>query len=168
MPLPPGERDLRFMALALDEARAALAAGELPVGCVVVLGDEVIASAGNTRFASRVKIAHAEMNALREAERLLHENHGACEVFVTLEPCMMCFGALTCSRVGRVVFGARDYLAGATGLAHLSEHYSEFSPEVVGGVLAGESLGLLKEYVARNGARAGWTLRYFGLDLSPR
>ncbi|HWW76159.1 MAG TPA: hypothetical protein VNZ44_12220, partial [Pyrinomonadaceae bacterium] len=82
--------------------------------------------------------------------------------------CMMCFGALTCSRVRRVVFGARDYLAGATGLARLSEHYSEFSPEVAGGVLAGEALGLLKEYVTRHGARADWARRYFGLDLSPR
>ena len=156
------------MARALTEARAALEAGELPVGCVIVRGCEVVASAGNSRHASRSKIAHAELNALRAAERLLHESRGACEMFVTLEPCMMCLGAITCSRLGRVVYGARDYFAGAAALAPLGAHYEEFAPETVGGVLAEESLGLLREYASRDGERADWAARYFGLGPSPR
>ena len=149
------------MGHALNEARAALAAHEIPVGCVIVFQDKIIASARNSRYSSLSKIAHAELNAIRSADAFLYEHQGACEIFVTLEPCMMCFGAIVCSRFRRVVFGARDYLAGAAMLPNLRGHYSRFNPAAIGGVLADESLQLLKDYEAQNGPKAAWAERYF-------
>jgi len=108
--------DEELMGLALDEARAAEAIGEVPVGAVVVVGGEVVARAHNRRQADVDPSAHAELLALRAAcaaagsWRLPHA-----EVVVTLEPCPMCAGALVAARVARVVFGAPDPKAGALG-----------------------------------------------------
>ncbi len=105
------------MALALDQARAAGAAGEIPVGAVVVAGDAVLARAGNERERSGDPTAHAEIVALREAAAAAGDGWRLSDatVYVTLEPCPMCAGALLAARVGRLVFGAADPKAGACG-----------------------------------------------------
>lgn len=108
--------DLRFMALALDEARAALAHDDVPVGAVVVRGDEVVARAHNRREADADPTAHAELLAVRAAAAALGSwRLDGCTLYVTLEPCFMCAGALVNARLPRLVFGATDPKAGAVG-----------------------------------------------------
>lgn len=113
---PSAAADAAFMALALDEARAAAAAGEVPVGAVLVRGGEVLVRAHNLREATADPTAHAEVLALRAGAaalgtwRLL-----GCTLYVTLEPCFMCAGALVNARVDRLVLGAPDPKAGAVG-----------------------------------------------------
>lgn len=108
------DNDAMWMRLAIDEAVAAMESGDVPVGCVVVLGGEVIGRGRNRREADQDPTAHAEMIALREASRKLGtwRLEGAV-VYATLEPCPMCAGALVNARVGRLVFGCRDPKGGA-------------------------------------------------------
>lgn len=117
-PSPGGSAgdDARWMSLALEEARAAAGRGEVPVGAVVVAAGRVLARAGNRREADRDPTAHAEILALREAARALGDWHleGA-TLYVTLEPCFMCAGALVNARLGLLVYGASDPKAGAVG-----------------------------------------------------
>ena len=110
------ERDRRFMALAQAAAEEARAAGEVPVGAVLVRGDEVIAKGFNHPIGAHDPSAHAEMIALRAAAQAV-ENYRlpGCELYVTLEPCLMCAGAIMHARIARVVFGARDPKTGACG-----------------------------------------------------
>ena len=110
------EFDERMMLLALEEARLSLEAGDIPVGAVIVRGEEVIARAGNTRERLHDPSGHAEINALRAAAELLGTwRLPGCTMYVTLEPCCMCAGAIVQSRLDRVVFGAYDAQAGACG-----------------------------------------------------
>ena len=103
-----------FMELALDEARAAGEAGEVPVGCVIVHDGAVVARAGNRTLTEADPTAHAEMVAIREAARLLgSERLTACDLYVTLEPCAMCAGAVSFARVRRLYYGAADPKGGA-------------------------------------------------------
>lgn len=117
------DRDERFIRLALDEALVALEHGDIPVGAVLVRGEDVVASAHNTRELVGEGAAHAEMNALRLGnERLGGWRLDGCELFVTLEPCPMCAGAVVAHRVSRLVFGAWNPQAGAAGsLYNLAE-----------------------------------------------
>ncbi len=110
------ERDRRFMALAQAAAEQARALGEVPVGAVLVRGDEVIATGFNHPIGAHDPSAHAEMAALR-AGSLALENYRlpGCELYVTLEPCIMCAGAIMHARIARVVFGAHDPKTGACG-----------------------------------------------------
>ena len=104
------------MGLALAQARQAAAAGEVPVGAVVVKDGQVIATGRNAPIASRDPTAHAEVVALREAARLLGNYRlEGCTLYVTLEPCAMCSGAMLHARVDRVVFGASDLRTGVAG-----------------------------------------------------
>ena len=104
------------MALALEEARAAGAGGDVPVGAVVARDDEVLGRAGNARERDQDPTAHAEILALRQAARELGSWHlEGCTLYVTLEPCAMCSGALVLARVDRLVFGAPDPKAGFAG-----------------------------------------------------
>ena len=108
--------DADYMGLALKEAEAAQAAGEVPVGAVVVRDGEVIGVGRNAPIGSNDPTAHAEMVALRAAaQRLGNYRLDDCELFVTLEPCAMCSGAMLHARIKRVVFGARDPKTGAAG-----------------------------------------------------
>ena len=110
------EDDARFMAMALEEARAAAAAGEVPVGAVAVLRSEVLARAHNRRETDADPTAHAELLALREAARKVGSwRLDGVTLYVTLEPCFMCAGAMVNGRVERLVFGAMDPKAGAVG-----------------------------------------------------
>jgi tRNA(adenine34) deaminase len=104
------------MRLALQEARAAGEAGDVPIGAVVARGDDVVARAGNARERDRDPTAHAEVLALRRAAAAVGSWHlEGCTLFVTLEPCAMCSGALVLARVDRLVFGAPDPKAGFAG-----------------------------------------------------
>ncbi|MFJ8990140.1 tRNA adenosine(34) deaminase TadA [Streptomyces sp. NPDC102279] len=136
------------MRLALDEARLAVRDGDVPVGAVVLApdGTTVLAAGHNEREATGDPTAHAEVLALRRAAARLGEwRLTGCTLVVTLEPCTMCAGALVQSRVERVVYGARDEKAGATGSVWdvVRDRRLNHRPEVVEGVLAVESAALL-------------------------
>ena len=108
--------DVQFMRAALELARQAEAAGEVPVGAVVVKGGEIIGRGFNAPISRRDPSAHAEMMALRDAAQTLGNYRLAgCELFITLEPCLMCAGAIMHARIARVVFGAHDPKTGAAG-----------------------------------------------------
>ncbi len=141
-------RDERLMRLALEEARQAMKEGEVPVGALIVRGDEVISSAHNLRETRKTALDHAECAAIREAcEQLggwrLHE----CELFVTLEPCPMCAGAVINARIRRLVYGASDPKAGCCGsVTDLFSLPFNHHPQVEGGLLAEESAALLRAF----------------------
>jgi len=139
------------MDLALAEARAAEAAGEVPVGCVIVRGGEVIARAHNRTIADHDPTAHAEMLAIREAARALGtERLVDCDIYVTLEPCAMCATAISFSRVRRLYFGAPDPKMG--GVEHGARIFAQptchHRPEVYGGIREGEAASLLRSFFA--------------------
>ena len=137
---------LSFMGLALEEAEAGAAAGEVPVGAVVVQGDRVIARASNRTIRDQDPTAHAELRALRDAARLLGRwRLDDCTLVATLEPCAMCAGGIVLARLGRLVFGAWDEKAGMAGsVGDIVRHPRlNHRPEVVGGVLADDCAALL-------------------------
>ena len=144
-------RDEHFMRLALREAERAQEHDDVPIGCVIVHGGEVIGAAPNERELRGDPTAHAEILALREASRVLGGWRLVDTVlYVTLEPCAMCAGAIVLARVSRVVFGTVDPKAGAAGsvLDVLGEPRLNHRPEVAGGLLAGECATLLQEFFA--------------------
>jgi tRNA(adenine34) deaminase len=141
--------DIRFMRRAVELARESGSAGEVPVGALVVLNGEIIGEGRNQPIVSNDPTAHAEVLAMRAAAQMAgnYRLSGA-TLYVTLEPCPMCAGALVHARIGRVVFGAADPLAGAVGsvtnvfaIPSLNHH-----PEVTGGVLAEECGAVLKAF----------------------
>lgn len=138
------------MRLALEEARAALATSDVPIGAVVLAPDgEVIGRGHNEREAVGDPTAHAEIVALREAARARGEwRLDGCTLVVTLEPCTMCAGAVVLSRLERLVFGAFDEKAGAVGSLWdvVRDRRLNHRPEVVSGVRADESTALLLEF----------------------
>ena len=144
-------RDDYFMRLALREAERALKHVDVPIGAVVVQGGEVLAAAHNERELRRDPTAHAEVIALREAARTAGTWRVLDTVlYVTLEPCAMCAGAIVLARVPRVVYGASDPKAGACGsvLDVLGEPRLNHRPEVAGGLLAAECGQLLSDFFA--------------------
>jgi len=144
--------DERMMRLALEEARAAGDAGDVPIGAVVARGDEVLGRAANARERHRDPTAHAEVLALRRAAAAARNWHlEGCALYVTLEPCAMCSGALVLSRVDRLVFGADDPKAGFAGsLGDLvRDPRLNHSVEVCVGVLADECGELLRAFFAK-------------------
>jgi tRNA(adenine34) deaminase len=144
-------RDEYFMRLALREAQRAVGHDDIPVGALVVKDDEVIGSGHNEREVRADPTAHAEMIALREAARLLGSWRVLDSVlYVTLEPCAMCAGAIVLARVPRVVFGASDPKAGAGGsvLSVLNEPRLNHRPQVRSGLLAEECADLLRSFFA--------------------
>lgn len=146
------EQDVDWMKAALAEAALAAGGGEVPVGAVVVADGEIIAMGHNNSIAAADPSGHAEIVALRSAARRSgnHRLPGA-TLYVTLEPCVMCAGAIAQARVGRVVFGAYDAKAGALGsVEDLSDSRAlNHRFEVNGGLLADECGNLLKEFFAR-------------------
>jgi tRNA(adenine34) deaminase len=144
-------RDEHFMRLALREAERALEHDDVPIGCVIVHSGEVVAAAANERELRGDPTAHAEILALREAARALgHWRLLDTLLYVTLEPCAMCAGAIVLARVPRVVWAADDPKAGAGGsvLDVLAQPELNHRPEVATGLLAGESAGLLRDFFA--------------------
>ena len=141
--------DSRFMQVALEQARAALAHDDVPVGAVVVAHGEVVAAAKNERELRRDPTAHAEVLALREAsDRLGDWRLAGATVYVTLEPCRMCAGALVQARVDRLVYGAADPRAGAALSLYniVQDPRLNHEIELTVGVLADESAALLVEF----------------------
>ena len=108
--------DILYMKEALKEAEKAMQSGEIPVGAVMVLGGEIIGRGSNTRSLEGSPFGHAELRAMEDASKELKSwRFDGCTLYVTLEPCVMCAGAMVQSRLGRLVFGARDPKAGAVG-----------------------------------------------------
>jgi tRNA(adenine34) deaminase len=147
--LSEAETDARMMGLALEEARACLAWGDVPVGAVVARGTEILGRAGNERERRGDPTAHAEILALRQAaERVGTWRLDGCTAYVTLEPCAMCAGAMVLARLDRLVFGAADPKAGFVGsLGDLvRDPRLNHRVEVEAGLLAEEAGALLQEF----------------------
>jgi tRNA(adenine34) deaminase len=136
---------------ALEEARAAAARGEVPVGCVVVREAQVVARAGNRTLEHRDPTAHAELLAIRQAAAVLgSERLGDCDLYVTLEPCAMCAAAVSFARIRRLYYGAGDPKGGAVdnGVRFFASPSCHHRPEVYGGIGEAEAGALLKDFFA--------------------
>ncbi len=152
--------DRRFMTLALDEARRAAEQGEVPIGAVVVIGGEVVASRGNERERRHDPTAHAEMLVLRDAAAIAGAwRLSEATLYVTLEPCAMCAGAIVLARIKRLVYGADDPKAGAAGsIFNVVDHPAlNHSPEVRAGVMEAETARILRDFFASRRGAAGET-----------
>jgi len=147
--------DETFMELALRQAREAAVLGEAPIGAVLVYDGEVVAEAHNRRETDRDPVAHAELLAIRQAaQRLGRWRLSGCTLYVTLEPCLMCAGALVLARLDRLVYGAADPKAGAVVSLYrvLEDERLNHRVEVTGGVLAERCGALLSDFFrARRG-----------------
>jgi tRNA(adenine34) deaminase len=145
------ELDILFMQAALDEARTAAERGEVPVGAVVVIGSQIVARAGNRTIANCDPTAHAEVIALREAAKAA-ANHRilGCTLYVTIEPCIMCAGAMIQARIARLVYGADDVKGGAVRscFSLLDHPQLNHRVEVIPGVLAEEAASMLRIFFA--------------------
>ena len=146
----PTDLDIRFMRLAIEQAGLAAKIGEVPVGAIITFGDRVISAAYNRRETDKNALAHAELLAIDGACKALggwrlHE----CALYVTLEPCPMCMGAIINARINKVVFGAKDCKAGCLGsVVNLADMPFNHRPDVQSGVLESECGGLLKDFFA--------------------
>jgi tRNA(adenine34) deaminase len=140
------------MRIALEEAKAAGNAGEVPVGAVVVCNGEIIARRHNERETTGDPTAHAEVLALRDASEALGRwRLDDCTLVVTLEPCIMCAGALVNARIGKLVYGAADLKGGATASLYnvMSDPRVNHNPPVEHGILASECAELLQDFFSR-------------------
>jgi len=151
--LSTGVRDLTYLRAAVAEARAAEQDGEVPIGAVIVYRNEIVARGQNRVLRDHDPTAHAEIVALRHAARhfqnyRLPQEDGGCTVYVTLEPCAMCAGAILHARVARLVYAAPDPKAGACGsvLAVMNHPQLNHRVEVVSGLLADECGALLTNF----------------------
>jgi tRNA(adenine34) deaminase len=141
--------EITFMDQALAAARAAATAGEVPVGCVVVRDGAVIATARNRTLLDRDPTAHAEILALRAASAALgSERLTGCDLYVTLEPCTMCAGAISFARLRRVYYGAADPKGGAVdhGVRFFAQPTCHHAPEVYSGIGEQEAARLLQDF----------------------
>ena len=139
------------MQIALDEARAAEKRGEVPVGCVIVRGSDIVARAGNRTLADKDPTAHAELLAIRHASAVLgSERLADCDLYVTLEPCTMCAAAMSFARIRRLYFGAADPKGGAVehGVRFFAQATCHHRPEVYGGINESECAALLRDFFA--------------------
>jgi tRNA(adenine34) deaminase len=144
-----GKMTPSFMDLALKAAESAGKSGEVPIGCVIVRGDEVIATAGNRTLTDRDPTAHAEILAIREAAKNTgSERLTDCDLYVTLEPCTMCAGAISFARIRRLYFGATDPKGGAveSGVRFFAAPTCHHTPEVYSAVGEQEAATLLRDF----------------------
>jgi tRNA(adenine34) deaminase len=154
----PVKEDAAWMALALEQARVAAEAGEVPVGALVIKDGEVVGQGHNRNLLDNDPTAHAEIVALRQAAaRLGNHRLSGCVMVATIEPCAMCAGALIHARIARLVYGASDPKAGAAGsvLQVLNHPSLNHQMEVTSGVLAGECSEILQEFFRRKRQRTG-------------
>ena len=140
--------DLKYMSVALDEAKKAFDEGEVPVGAAIVRNGEIIAVAHNNREAANDATGHAETLAIRKACEIIGSwRLEDCELYVTLEPCPMCMGAIINSRIKRVVYGAKDAKAGACGsVLNLTSYPLNHKPAVVSGIMCDECADILSDF----------------------
>lgn len=138
-----------YMSLALKEAQKALLIDEVPIGCVIVKDDKVISRGFNHREKKNLVSSHAEMEAISKANKKLKSwRLEGCDIYVTLEPCLMCAGALIQSRIRNIYFGAKDYKGGAFGssINVLETKNINHHPNVIGGILEEECSSLISTY----------------------
>jgi len=141
--------DPSFMDLALKAAEKAGKSGEVPIGCVIVRDGAVVAAAGNRTITDRDPTAHAEVLAIREASRKLgSERLTDCDLYVTIEPCTMCAGAISFARIRRLYYGAADPKGGAidSGVRFFASPTCHHAPEVYSGVGESASAALLRDF----------------------
>ena len=142
--------DEKYMSIALDEAKKAYDEGEVPVGAIIVKNGEIISVAHNNREATNDATGHAETLAIRKACEIIGSwRLEDCELYVTLEPCPMCMGAIINSRIKRVVYGAKDAKAGACGsVLNLTSYPLNHKPAVVSGIMCDECADILSDFFA--------------------
>ena len=140
--------DFFYMEKALEQAKTAKNINEVPVGCVIARNGGIIASGYNRRENDRDALAHAEIAAIKTAcEKTGSWRLDSCDLYVTLEPCAMCAGAIINSRIRRVIFGAADKKSGAFGgVINLNDYPFNHKPDIKGGVLENEAGALLREF----------------------
>ena len=141
-----------FMEHALEEAKLARQRGEVPVGAVLVHEGEIIASDGNRTLELKDPTAHAEILVIRAGAELLdNERLNNCDLYVSLEPCPMCAGAISFARIRRLYFGASDPKSGAveSGIQYFSDKTCHHKPEVYSGILESECSSILKEFFSQ-------------------
>jgi len=149
VPETGAETDARFMRAALELAKEAASRGEVPVGAVLVRDGQIIGQGHNLRETNQDPVSHAEIEAIRAASKALNSwRLSDCTLYVTLEPCVMCAGAIHQARLARVVFGALDAKAGAMGSLYNVHEDARLNHRVpvTPGVLADESVGLLRDF----------------------
>lgn len=140
-------QDEIFMLEALKEAEIAASEDEVPVGAVIVRNGEILAKAHNTRERDKNALYHAEIKAINQACQILGGwRLVGCTLYVTLEPCPMCAGAIINSRIERVVYGAPDHKAGAFGTMINLNDYPLFKPQITSGILADQCSGILSSF----------------------
>lgn len=141
-------RDEKFMLAALEQAKKAYEINEVPIGAVVVRNDEIVGTGFNRRETDKNALYHAEIMAIDDAcKRLGGWRLWECEMYVTLEPCPMCAGAIINSRIKRIVFGSYDYKAGSCkSVTNLFELPYNHKPECVGGVSENECSAILSDF----------------------
>jgi len=141
--------DAKFMTLAIQEAKKSKEMNEVPVGAIVVMNDEIISQSHNQSISQNDPTSHAEINALRLASRIL-DNYRltGSSLYVTLEPCAMCYGAIVHSRISRLIFGAYDTKTGVCGSSIKLHEQACFNhtPEIIGGVLEEDCSLILKDF----------------------
>jgi tRNA(adenine34) deaminase len=143
------ERYDKYMKLALQEAQLAALEDEVPIGCVIVYHDEVIASAHNQRDKTNNPLGHAEILAIKQASEVIGDWQLVdCELYVTIEPCIMCGGAIIQSRISKVIYGAPDSKGGAFGssINILEADNINHHPEIVRGILGVECAQIIRQY----------------------
>ena len=143
------EQYIEYMQMALDEAKLAALEDEVPVGCVIVKDSKVIAKAHNLRETNHDPLGHAETLAIKKASEVLNDWQLVnCELYVTVEPCIMCAGAIIQSRISKVIYGAPDIKGGAFGgsINVLEAQNINHRPEIVKGVLEKECTEVIKNY----------------------
>ena len=159
-----------FMDLALAEARADGSRGEVPVGCVIVRDGDVIARAGNRTLADRDPTAHAELLAIRQAAAALgSERLEDCDLYVTLEPCAMCAGAVSFARIRRLYYGAADPKGGAVdnGVKFFASPTCHHRPEVYGGLAEAEAGAMLQGFFQGAPLRSAPSRSFISLFAAP-
>ena len=143
------EQNVKYMQMALEEAKLAALEDEVPVGCIIVKDDKVIAKAHNLREINHDPFGHAETLAIKKASEVLNDWQLVnCELYVTVEPCIMCAGAIIQSRISKVIYGAPDLKGGAFGgsINVLGAANINHRPEIIPGVLEKECTEIIKNY----------------------
>ena len=145
--------DVAWMRVALNEAQAALQDGNLPIGAVIVSSGREIARGRNRVDSGCTDLAHAELDAITQSQHWLFEHGRECDIYTTLEPCLMCFGAIVHFHFRRLIIGAPDARVGALAVLSHSPYYSQRAPEIIAGCLADECRELIEQYVRQTGIR---------------
>ena len=149
-----------FMQIALEESIKGLDSSEIPVGCVIVHNGNVVSTGHNKQRADSSRISHAEINTVFQCSNFLDDHKYLCDLYVTIEPCMMCMGAIINSRIRNVYYAVKDMGAGYTVQHSKTAHYQKYSPNIIGGILEKDCKSILEKYFEINNLE--WGREYFG------